>query len=518
VNEAARIELAHAPGFKLGRLTVRPATREIVRDDGEIEILEPRVMQVLVALANAEGAIVSRDDLSHSCWESRVVGDDAINRVISRLRRSAEAIGESDFRIETVTKVGYRLVRDGAAAPDATGVPGSVSARPIARRGLLIGTGVIAGAAAIGTAGWMFSRPSAPSGPPADVAPLLDQARLAFRGFNTEGTMQAIGLLKRVTELHPDYADGWGQLASYYSAAVHGATAEESLRYAAFTRAAIKRALALDPHNAYAHLAEAYMQPRMGTWGEVEHMLRATMAEHPDNDAVGLTLAFMLESVGRIRDATAIHERFFLNRAPEPGPAYLYGRLLWGADRLDEADRWFERAFSLYPRFFAIWFSRFYFLMYTGRPEQALAMGANVDGRPLGIPASEFDHIMLVAQALHTRSAADIDAAMHPNLEAAVQAAGRAENTIQFASALGRVDDAFRVAEAYFFSRGFRVGDMRFSREQGGHTRFEDRRTNFLFLPSTSAMRADPRFDRLIGEIKLKDYWAKAGKPDYQTK
>ena len=45
-------------------------------------------MQVLVALAAADGAIVGRDDLTRRCWEGRVVGEDAINRVISRLRRS----------------------------------------------------------------------------------------------------------------------------------------------------------------------------------------------------------------------------------------------------------------------------------------------------------------------------------------------------------------------------------------------------------------------------------------------
>ena len=67
-------------------------------------------MQVLVVLAMANGGIVSRDDLVRQCWEGRIVGDDSITRVIARLRKLAEDHGDGAFRIETITKVGYRLV------------------------------------------------------------------------------------------------------------------------------------------------------------------------------------------------------------------------------------------------------------------------------------------------------------------------------------------------------------------------------------------------------------------------
>src|SRR5262245_26046335 len=104
VNETARVDLAHESDFRIGLLTVRPALRLLRRDDGAQEVVEPRVMQVLVALARAPGTILSRDDLTHACWDGRVVGEDAINRVISRLRRTAERIGAGSFRIETLTK------------------------------------------------------------------------------------------------------------------------------------------------------------------------------------------------------------------------------------------------------------------------------------------------------------------------------------------------------------------------------------------------------------------------------
>src|SRR3546814_18861643 len=77
-------------------------------DLGAEEIIEPRVMQVLLALAEARSEIVRREDLTERCWEGRIVGEDAINRVLSRLRRVAGGIGEDSFRIEPITKVGSR--------------------------------------------------------------------------------------------------------------------------------------------------------------------------------------------------------------------------------------------------------------------------------------------------------------------------------------------------------------------------------------------------------------------------
>jgi adenylate cyclase len=72
-------------------------------------------MQVLVALIRAGGQIVSRDDLMASCWHGVVVGEDAINRVMGRVRRLADGLGGGEIKLETITKVCYRLVVAGRA-------------------------------------------------------------------------------------------------------------------------------------------------------------------------------------------------------------------------------------------------------------------------------------------------------------------------------------------------------------------------------------------------------------------
>lgn len=102
----AQIDLPHEPDFALGGLDVRPRSRELVAG-GRAEVLEPRIMQVLVALARRRGEVVSRDELTWSCWGGRVVGEDAIYRCIQALRQRAQAHG--GFAIATVSRVGYRL-------------------------------------------------------------------------------------------------------------------------------------------------------------------------------------------------------------------------------------------------------------------------------------------------------------------------------------------------------------------------------------------------------------------------
>src|SRR5262245_60417541 len=111
--DLSAIDLAHAGPLRLGGLEVRPPTCEVAGPAGR-ETLQPRIMQVLVALTTAHGEVVSRDDLIRRCWEGRAVGDDAINRCIAKLRQVGAQ--HAAFTVETVPRVGYRLVVQAAPA------------------------------------------------------------------------------------------------------------------------------------------------------------------------------------------------------------------------------------------------------------------------------------------------------------------------------------------------------------------------------------------------------------------
>lgn len=121
------MDLTREPKLSLGRISVSPATREITYPGGR-DLVEPRVMEVLVTLARSRGEVVSRDALIEACWDGRIVSDDAINRVISRVRKVAELTHGEDFALETIAKVGYRLVvAEAQTAPVAEAVPVAAS-------------------------------------------------------------------------------------------------------------------------------------------------------------------------------------------------------------------------------------------------------------------------------------------------------------------------------------------------------------------------------------------------------
>lgn len=159
------VTLARSPAFRLGGFEVKPPTREVIGTDCR-EVLEPRVMQVLVALAQANGDVVTRDDLMLRCWEGRVVGDDALNRVIGKIRRLA-ARPDSGFALETIRKVGYRLITAPASAEASPALPVAGEDRAELRRRRLRWPWFAAGFAAVVLTAWVAlaaSLPSAPAG------------------------------------------------------------------------------------------------------------------------------------------------------------------------------------------------------------------------------------------------------------------------------------------------------------------------------------------------------------------
>lgn len=518
--EADRVRLAHERDFILGRLTVSPARRALVRNDGAQEVVEHRVMQVLIALAKAHGGIVTRDELTSSCWDGRVVGEDAINRVISRLRKAAVGIGADSFKIETITKIGYRLV-DAAqedrpqAASDLLGEGRDAPLRsPLLSRRMMAG-GVAAGIVILGGGTWLYRQGAKPAVPP-EINSLMEQGMRAVMQDTREGQSQAVGLYRRVTEIAPDHADGWGMLGAAYAQGACYRPKEEGQALTERSRAATQRALELEPGNAYGLLAMACARPCRGYWLECERELRQALAAKPDDDIVTTTLGIFLGSVGRFSEAVTQFRK--VRTSPRaPAQYFNYIQSLWGAGRIEELDRTIAEAASIYPTQFSIWFSRFYIALYSGEPSAAIALGEDVETRPMGIPANEFEDIMAVARAMRSRAPADVDAVMATQMRRAREGSGKAENALQFACALGRIEEAFAIAEAYYFGRGFTVPDVRFTTAQGSYSTLENRLIRFLFQPSTRPMRADPRFNRLVEEIGLERYWRGVKvQPDYR--
>ncbi|MNH59852.1 translocation protein TolB [compost metagenome] len=146
------IELVSEPSFALGTGVVHPASLEVVWPDGSCK-LEPRVMQVLVALNRGRGGPLSREELSRLCWDGRIVGEDALVRCISKLRKTF--LRDPAVEIESIAKVGYRL-RLVSVAPETTAAS---PFKPSPRRLRWLLAGGLGAIAALGVAAFVLMKP-----------------------------------------------------------------------------------------------------------------------------------------------------------------------------------------------------------------------------------------------------------------------------------------------------------------------------------------------------------------------
>jgi DNA-binding winged helix-turn-helix (wHTH) protein/tetratricopeptide (TPR) repeat protein len=518
------MDLAHQPVLQLGKLEVRPSTREVVHPGGR-EIVEPRVMAVLVVLADANGRVVTRDELTEACWEGRVVSDDAINRVISRIRKIADLTSGRDFTLETITKIGYRLL---TAEPGTTGrLPGSVlqgdathpgpatasPPRAIPRR-TLIAAGVAAIAGAGGAVIWRLTQPA---GPPDRAVELYRRAIEIGPTDEAKDTAQSISFLREAVDLSPDYAEAWAALALAYSYSFATTPPEKHALLADRARDAANRALAIQPGNADALAALTLLLTPYQHWQETEAAYREALARKPRLAPLDCVLGDLLVSTGRVTESVPHAERAVAQTPLIARRHYELAIAYWYAGRLDDADRVINKAAGLWPLDISLWFGRLYQQMYGGNLPGAIAMLADQANRPPGIPDSDFALVETVANALQSNKPADRARAIAANLAAAPDGLGYARNAVIFSAALGDFDAAVTAADAYYFDRPFPVAPTYFTRAQGEYLGVRSRETAFLFSPPLAAFRADNRFEKIVAEIGLETYWRTANvMPDYR--
>jgi DNA-binding winged helix-turn-helix (wHTH) protein/tetratricopeptide (TPR) repeat protein len=504
-DEADRIVLAHEQPFHIGSAEFRPATREVVCR-GETSIVEPRVMQLLVALHRAERGVVSKDDLASLCWEGRIVGEDAINRVVSRLRAVGEKQAGGQFRIETITKVGYRLIpADGAIPSPETRSPHAPAAKPaLGRRRFLIAGGAV-GAVALGGIGWKALHRDTM---PADARALLDGARGSLCGVNVDQAGNALAHVRKAVELAPNSAEAWGLLGLAYMRYVHAAPADQRSDLHSRGLMAIRRAIALEPNQADALAAQLWSSPLYRNWYNYETAARAALRLHPDSLILELSLALCLADVGRTQEALPALEKT-LATYPEISENYVsYAFGLWDAGRLDDAEAIISKAFELFPRNINVWFTRVYYLLYNHRASEAAGQLADLAGRPAGVPDWDYDLTQLELEAIANGDSARIRKCIEAWDKAAEKGTGFTINGAIFAAYVGDFDECFRLLNALYFNRGIRMADTYFTKEQGIYVG-ADRRTYDLFRRPNAPMRRDPRFGQLTRELGLDDYWAR---------
>jgi len=95
--------------FRIAAWLIQPRLNT-VSNNGTTVRLEPKVMEVLVCLAQHPGEPVSKEDLLQAVWPDTFVTDDVLKRSISELRRVFQDDVRESRIIQTIPKRGYRLL------------------------------------------------------------------------------------------------------------------------------------------------------------------------------------------------------------------------------------------------------------------------------------------------------------------------------------------------------------------------------------------------------------------------
>ncbi len=495
--------------FELGAISVDPATRTLQGPSGTVTA-EPRIMQVLFALFDSGGGVVTRADLLAQCWDGMLVGDDALNRAIFELRRALRTAG-ADVTIETISKTGYRLkglpadeAGNATKTAAATVLMAAVTPPVLASRRVMLGG--LAGLVILGGASFWardyFGRERR-------AADLVEQADIILSNETDDGRL-AIELYRKALALTPEDALIWGKLALALAESAETAPPAETAAAVSATQVVANRALKLSPGQPEARIAMVMLSPHFGAWYRVDRILRDVLAHAPDNIAALANRSLLLMEVGCIDAASAIADQLVARVPLSPTFQYRHVYQLWATGRLREADQVADRALQLWPRHSSVWLARLWTFALTGRTASALAMIEDATRTAL-LPARMTGLLLLSCRALASRSANDVAAAVAANVAAARQGQFGVINAIMILPQLGAIDAAFEISRGYLLREGEMVGTLLRPDGQPAIDQESRRKTMPLWMPSAAPLRADPRFLPLCDAIGLSAFWQRSG-------
>jgi DNA-binding winged helix-turn-helix (wHTH) protein len=186
---------------RFGRFELDPVAGELFRRGTRLRLQE-QPLQVLIALLERPGELVTREELRERLWKGNTFVDfeHGLNTAVKKARQALGDSAESPEFIETVARRGYRFIADvQVITPAPLAVPSpaagdhgtadaprdrvsSPPARPVRRwrRALLWGTGAALLIAA-GAGGWLARRQATPGPSPAGQQPPAHLAVMPLR-------------------------------------------------------------------------------------------------------------------------------------------------------------------------------------------------------------------------------------------------------------------------------------------------------------------------------------------------
>lgn len=485
MNAAATFPLS------IAGLTIDPVRRR-VRGPGGEEALQPLVMQLLIHLVERAGEVLPRRELFDHLWGNAQVGDDSLNRLVAELRKVLDRTSKGAVLIETVPRMGYRLVAEPAE---------SLGRSAFARRSVIAGGGALL--LALGGAGVWRAR----DGRLGQVKRLTNHADTLLFDAVPMQAGEAEPPLRQALDLDPGNARALGLLAlAEETRANNGgsANAGETLRSA---EQAARSALQRDEAEPHARLAMLDLKAGSLSWFQMEDGLEALRRSYPTNLHVLGSLSSFLQAAGRTSRSWVWNEQAAALAPASPTPQWRRALRLWTAGRTDEALSLSERLLPLWPRHALVWNARFMILAFSGRTAAASAMLRERNGPSGNAHPARPAQWAPTLEAFADPTPARVARARHANLAAAAQNPGQATYAAMVLAQLGEVDAAFDVINGLLLSKGPLVADRPIVPRSFAANSPSWCRTQWLFMPPLASVRQDDRFADLCDALGLTQYW-----------
>jgi DNA-binding winged helix-turn-helix (wHTH) protein len=113
--------------FRLAEWRVQPSLNRLCRGERVVHV-EPKMMDVLVFLADNAGEVVSKSEITDAVWPELFLTETVVSRSIAGLRRALGDDARNPRFIETILKRGYRLIAE--VSPERPGTAARTSDRP----------------------------------------------------------------------------------------------------------------------------------------------------------------------------------------------------------------------------------------------------------------------------------------------------------------------------------------------------------------------------------------------------
>src|SRR5215472_101023 len=300
--------------FHFDEFTLDVQERRLLRGAKAVH-LSPKAYDVLVALVEQRGRLVTKDELLRSIWPDSFVEESGLNVHVSALRK---ALGEDARRpayIETVARSGYRFIA--AVTRDPTGAKSSA--------------------------------PNAMTRP-VELYELVGRGRSHLLSDSYFELPAAVDAFRSAIEIDPSYAPAHAGLAC---ARCVQATFRVVPHQEAFTeaKASALRALAMDSASADAQVA-------LGTvlflsewdWTAAERSLHRALEINPDHTEALLQYGSLQEALGRLDDGLRCKQQALARDPRSPGVLVQSAISYWHQRKYDDTLVWAQRALDVDPK------------------------------------------------------------------------------------------------------------------------------------------------------------------------